>query len=352
MDRNDAKLNKHIRRVHYSGLYPKNYNEKYKELQPDKYAGTAEKVLGKGMTPAGTHVPIMVHEILDFLKIAPGQNGLDATLGYGGHTEEILKTLNGTGHLTAIDADPIELKKTELRLRKLGYGNDILTIRQMNFSEAGKLAGETGLFDFVLADLGVSSMQIDNPSRGFTWKADGPLDLRMNPEQGITAAERLKELTRDELEGMLSDNADEPYAQEISSQIFSDLRHGISVEKTTDLYEEIRKALRKIPAAEQEDAVKKSCARTFQALRIDINHEYESLYAFLNLLPSVLAPGGRIAVLSFHSGEDRLIKQSFREFFRSGTYREISQDVMRPSREECFRNSRAHSAKLRTAVRA
>lgn len=342
---------KHKRRVRYSGTHPKNYKEKYKELHPEKYADTVSKVIQKGSTPAGMHLSICVKEILDFLQIQPGQTGLDATLGYGGHTQEMLKCLEPGGRLYALDVDPIESAKTKERLEKLGYGPEILSIRLQNFADIDKVAAEAGKFDFVLADLGVSSMQIDNPDRGFTYKAEGPLDLRMNPQQGISAAERLREVTQEELTGMLLENADEPYAEEIAREVTSRLKKGEEIATTTKLHEVIADALAFLPAAERKEAVKKSSQRTFQALRIDVNHEYESLYAFLEKLPGVLAPNGRVAILTFHSGEDRLVKKSFKQFQKAGLYREISNEVIRPSAEECIRNSRARSTKMRWAIR-
>ena len=301
----------HKRRVRYKGTHPRSYKEKYKELNPEKYGETIEKVIRKGGTPAGMHISICVNEILDFLQIKPGQKGLDATLGYGGHTQAMLKCLNGQGHMYALDVDPIESVKTKKRLADLGYGEDILTIRQMNFADVDRLAEEVGPFDFILADLGVSSMQIDNPDRGFSYKFEGPLDLRLNPEKGITAAERLRQADQEELCGMLLENADEPYAEEISRAVVTAIKRGVSVDTTTKLREIIEKALEFIPEKERKEAVKKSCARTFQALRIDVNNEFEVLYAFLDKLPHVLAPGGRAAILTFHSGEDRLVKKSF-----------------------------------------
>ena len=217
---------KHKRRVRYSGAYPKSYKEKYKELNPEKYADTVSRVIQKGSTPAGMHISICVNEILEFLQIKPGQTGLDATLGYGGHTQEMLKCLDSRGHLYALDVDPIESAKTKERLEKLGFGEDILSIRLQNFADIDRVSEEAGLFDFVLADLGVSSMQIDNPDRGFSYKTEGPLDLRMNPEKGISAAERLKNITQEELQGMLLENADEPYAGEISREAVSRLKRG------------------------------------------------------------------------------------------------------------------------------
>ena len=342
----------HKSRVRYSGTHPRHYSEKYKELQPEKYGETIEKVIRKGGTPAGMHISICVREILDFLDIRPGQKGLDATLGYGGHTEAMLGRLDSKGHIWGLDVDPIESEKTRKRLEALGYGPEILTVRQMNFARIDEIAAEAGPFDFVLADLGVSSMQIDNPERGFSYKFDGPLDLRLNPEKGVTAAMRLREMSQKELEGMLTENADEPYAREISRAVTSALRKGQPVDTTGRLRQVIQETLAFLPASEQKEAVKKSCARTFQALRIDVNHEFEVLYEFLEKLPYALAPGGRAAILTFHSGEDRLVKQSFKEYKKAGLYRETAQDVIRPGAEECARNSRARSAKLRWAIRA
>ena len=342
----------HKRRVRYSGTHPKRFEEKYKELNPEKYADTVAKVIAKGSTPAGMHIPIMVEEILDFLQIRPGQKGLDATLGYGGHTKEMLQRLNGQGHLYALDADPIESVKTKERLEKQGFGEELLTVRLLNFAHVDQLAAEVGQFDFVLADLGLSSMQIDNPERGFSFKADGPLDLRLNPQKGISAAQRLKEVSRDELRGMLVENADEPYAEEISRTIVSALRKGKRIETTAQLKQAVETALAFLPEEGKKEAVKKSCQRTFQALRIDVNNEYEVLEAFMSKLPDVLAPGGRAAVLTFHSGEDRIVKKAFQQFYREGIYEEIAKNVIRPSAQECMRNSRAHSTKMRWAVKA
>ncbi len=344
----------HKRRERYKGKYPKKFSEKYKELHPEKYGDTIKHVIEKGSTPAGMHIPIMVEEILDVLQIKPGMQGFDGTLGYGGHSQRMLEKLAGKGHLYAGDVDPIESEKTRIRLEKLGYGEDIFTRKLMNFADVDKLSQEVGLFDFVLADLGVSSMQIDNPDRGFSYKQDGPLDLRMNPNAGKPAAERLRELTVDELEGMLFTNSDEPYSKEIATEIISTFKRGGVINTTSELHTVVGKALEKarIPKDELKDAWKKSSARTFQALRIDVNNEYEVLYSFMEKLPFVLKPGGRVAILTFHSGEDRLVKQAFKEYKRQGIYSEISKDVIRPSAEECRRNSRAHSTKLRWAVRS
>jgi 16S rRNA (cytosine1402-N4)-methyltransferase len=348
----DNQEQKHQRRVRYKGTHPKAFDQKYKELQPEKYADTVAKVIQKGNTPAGMHRSICVNEILEFLQITPGQIGLDATLGYGGHSLEMLKCLQFKGHLYATDVDPIELPRTRERLQGLGYGPEIVTIKQMNFSAIDQIVTEAGPLNFVLADLGVSSMQIDNPDRGFSFKTEGPLDLRLNPSKGISAAERLKTITQDELAGMLWENSDEPYATEIAKAITLKIKRGIDISTTTKLKEVIADTLNFIPESTRIDEVKKSCQRCFQALRIDVNNEFEVLYEFLEKLPTALAPGGRVAILSFHSGEDRLVKKSFQRYLREGIYQEISPDAIRPTPEECNTNSRARSAKLRWAIKA
>ena len=342
----------HKRRKRYSGTHPKTFAEKYKEQNPEKYQDTVEKVIRKGSTPAGMHISIMVKEILDVLKIQPGELGLDATLGYGGHTKAMLECLQGKGHIYALDVDPIESQKTKQRLEEKGYGEDILTIRQMNFANIAQLSEEVGKFNFVLADLGVSSMQIDNPERGFTYKAEGPLDLRLNPEQGTPAYERLNEVTEEELIGMLQENSDEPYAAEIAAKVTEWKRKKRPIHTTIDFKQVIEEALVLVPQAERKEAVKKSCQRCFQALRIDVNSEFEVLYSFLDSMPDVLTSGARVAILTFHSGEDRLVKKAFKQGKKQGIYAEISEDVTRPSAEECNRNPRARSTKLRWAIRA
>ena len=341
-------MEEHKRRVRYKGTHPKKFSEKYKEHQPEKYKDDIEKIINKGKTPAGMHISIMVDEILDFLKIEPGEVGYDATLGYGGHTEKMMEKLSGKGKMYATDVDREESAKTKKRLADKGYGEEILTIKNMNFAEIDKVSdGEK--FDFILADLGVSSMQIDNPGRGFSYKVDGPLDLRLDQSGGIPASERLAELSEDEIIGMLIENSDEPYAEEIAEEIMKIYSSGGKIETTTDLRKIIEKALTFLPKKEREEALKKSCQRTFQALRIDVNSEFEVLYSFLDKLPSVMSDKGRVAVLTFHSGEDRLVKKAFKKYLKEGVFSEISEDVIRPSGDECFRNPRAKSTKMRWA---
>ena len=337
------------RRVRYMGTHPRRFEEKYKELNSERYAGEAQKVMARGDTPAGTHRPICVREILEVLDPRPGDVGLDATLGFGGHAVEILPRILPGGRLIGIDVDPLELARTEARLRALGFSEDVLVIRRMNFAGVPRLLPEVdGGLDFVLADLGVSSMQLDNPARGFTYKLDGPLDLRLNPNQGKPAAALLPTLTETELAELLIENADEPHARAIARAI-----HGQPIVTTTQLADLVRRALKTaVPEATRAQETRKSLQRTFQALRIAVNAEFRVLEQFLALLPMCLKPGGRVAVLTFHSGEDRRVKKAFQAGHRGGVYERIALDPIRPSAEERRANPRSSSAKLRWAVKA
>ena len=350
MEQNTEKV--HKRRVRYKGKYPRKYEEKYKELNPEKYKETIAHVISKGNTPAGMHISIMVKEILDFLQIKPGETGFDATLGYGGHTKAMMECLKGEGHMYATDVDPEESAKTKKRLAEQGFGEDILTVKLQNFCTIDEIAEEIGGFDFILADLGVSSMQIDNPKRGFSFRADGPLDLRLNQEKGISAAERLDEISREELAGMLYENSDEPYCEEIAKAITDEIRKGNRVDTTTKLRELIADTLDFLPEKEKKDTIRKTCQRVFQALRIDVNREFEVLYEFMEKLPDALKPGGRVAILTFHSGEDKLVKKALKAGSKAGIYSDYAKDVIRPSAQECAQNGRARSTKMRWAIKA
>jgi 16S rRNA (cytosine1402-N4)-methyltransferase len=337
------------RRPRYKGTHPRRFGEKYKELDPARYAEEQEKVRARGHTPAGTHVPIMLAEILEVLDPKPGQAGLDATLGYGGHAQELLARIVPGGHLTGLDVDPLELPRTEARLRALGHGEDALTVRRMNFAGLPGLLPELGGgLDFILADLGVSSMQIDNPARGFTFKDDGPLDLRLNPQRGRPASALLAALGQDELAELLRSHSDEPHADAIARAL-----HGRPVTTTRALSGAVREALDGVPLGEDPRLELRRCLqRVLQALRIAVNDEFGVLEQFLDCLPKALKPGGRVAILSFHSGEDRRVKKAFQAGLRDGLYRAVAEEPARASGEERRANPRSTSAKLRWAVRA
>lgn len=345
-------MGEHVRRKRYAGKYPRNYDEKYKELNPEAYPDEIAHVIAKGSTPAGMHLSIMVDEILEFLDIQPGQIGLDCTLGYGGHTRKMLEKLDGQGHIYGLDVDTVEQEKTTKRLRDHGFGEDLFTPIHINFRYIDQVAEKYGPFDFVLADLGVSSMQIDNPERGFSFKKDGPLDLRLDNQAGKPASEVLKTLSRDDLEHIIAVNSDEPYAHEIAFTIDSFRKSGYDIDTTRKLYKVIEKALSSVESAHKKDLVNKTAARVFQALRIEVNSEFDALYDFADKLPGILKPGGRAAILTFHSGEDRIIKKSFKEFKNLGIYSDVARRVIRPSAEECHINPRAKSTKMRWAIKA
>lgn len=342
------------RRVRYKGTHPRRFEEKYKELHREKYAGDVEKILKSGKTPAGSHRPVCVQEVLEVLDPRPGQTGLDATLGFGGHALELLKRIIPGGRLFAVDVDPVEIVHAETRLRGLGFSEKELIVRRTNFAGVPKLLGDAGGgFDFVLADLGVSSMQLDNPSRGFTYKAEGPLDLRLNPQRGWPASVLLQTLSEEDLEEMLRVHSDEPHARAIAKAIYK-AREKIST--TTALAEAIRKALtlvhtRCVQGAAHEEKVTRSIRRTFQALRIAVNDEFSALDQFLRSLPSCLKPHGRVAILTFHSGEDDRVVRSFKEGFEAGIYEAIGHDPIRATPQERYDNPRSKSAILRWAVR-
>ena len=374
----------HRRRPRYSGKHPRRFEEKYKERNPQRYAATVAKVLASGKTPAGTHRPIMVAEILEILTPQPGELAVDCTLGYGGHAREILARLQPGGRLLGLDADPVELPKTEARLRAAGFGPEVFTAIRSNFaglpqalvsdfgarlwsqtqpqlvgnderaaadashtaalqSEGGAYEGQQTGADCILADLGVSSMQLDDPARGFSVKADGPLDMRMNPQRGFPASALLEKTSPAALARLLQENADEPQAGKLA-----DALAGRSFATTRTLADAIRAAL---PRLNKEDA-DLTVRRVFQALRIEVNDEFSALDMLLRHLPACLNPGGRVAIITFHSGEDRRVKKAFAAGFRDGHYADIARDVIRPTPGERRDNPRSSPAKLRWARKA
>lgn len=332
----------HRRRPRYSGKNPRRFDEKYKELNPEKYPETVAHVIASGKTPAGSHLPIMVSEILEVLTPRPGELVVDCTLGHGGHAFEILERLKPGGRLIGLDVDPIEQPKTEERLRRAGFGEDVVLIRRSNFAGLPQVLAREGLpgADCIFADLGVSSMQFDTPERGFSMKVAGPLDMRMNPERGLPASVYLARANAADLARLLELNADESHADEIAGRLA-----GRTFGLTTELAGAIRSALPKLSEEERD----KSVRRVFQALRIAVNEEFSALDALLRYLPECLNPGGRVAILTFHSGEDRRVKKAFQAALRGERLSAIADEVIRASGEECRANPRATSAKLRWA---
>ncbi len=340
------------RRPRYRGKNPRHFSEKYKEHQPDRYPDDVAKVISGGKTPAGTHRPIMVAEILRVLGPRPGETAVDCTLGYGGHARALLEAVQPGGRLLGLDADPIELPKAEARLRGLGLPPESIVVRLMNFAALPRfLAAEAPEgADLLLADLGLSSMQLDDPARGFTFKVAGPLDMRMDPTRGRPASALLSELGESGLARLLAENADEPHARDLAIAIHR--AHARNPLVTTQaLARVVHEACARQPGR-PDQPVEARVRRVFQALRIAVNDELGALSAFLRALPTCLKSGGRVAILSFHSGEDRRVKSAFKEGLRAGRYASIAESVIRPSAEEQRDNSRSSSAKLRFAVRA
>ena len=333
----------HKRRVRYPGKNPRRFEDKYKEHGHDPE--TLAKVIAGGKTPVGTHRPIMVGEILAFIAPQPGDHAADCTLGYGGHAEEVLARIQPGGKLFGLDADPVELPKTEARLRALGFDEAVFTAHRSNFAGLPQVLAANGLtgVDMILADLGVSSMQIDDPARGFSVKLDGPLDMRMNPQRGQPASALLQKIAPAALAELLTANADEPNAATLAP-----ILAGKSFTSTRPLAETIRAALPRLGKNDADLTVR----RVFQALRITVNDEFSALETFLRNLPLCLKPGGRAAILTFHSGEDRRVKKAFANGQQDGTYSEIADDVIRPTPAEQHSNPRSAPAKLRWARRA
>jgi len=334
----------HHRRPRYPGKNPRRFEHKYKELAPEQHPDTVAKVLASGKTPAGSHVPIMVGEILEVLHPRPGEFAVDCTLGHGGHARALLTKILPGGHLLALDADPLELPRTEERLRSTGFGPDQLTIIKSNF--AGLPAALTKIgrpgADLILADLGVSSMQLDNPARGFSTKSDGPLDMRMNPSRGLTAEQWLQKVSPEKLAAILADNSDEPHATQLAT-----ILAGHDFATTADLATAIQSALPSVPREERELSVR----RVFQAIRIEVNEEFTALDTLLRVLPHCLNPGGRLAILTFHSGEDRRVKKALQSAHSEGLYQQIARRVLRATPTERHANPRSTAAKLRWAIR-
>lgn len=336
----------HRRRPRYSGKYPRKFEDKYKERGANADRETIDKVMAAGKTPAGTHRPILVAEILEILQPKSGEMMVDCTLGYGGHAREILDRLIPGGHLFGLDADPIELPKTEARLRALGFGSETFTAHRSNYAGLPKVLAAAGIHSVhgILADLGVSSMQLDDPARGFSTKFEGPLDLRMNPTRGITAAQYLAKVRAEPLIEALSENSDEPFAEVLGPALASRVFN-----TTAELAQKVRSVL---PAKLDPEERDLSVRRVFQALRIAVNEEFTALDSLLRHLPQCLAPGGRFAVLTFHSGEDRRVKKALQAGYKSGIYAEVAHEIIRAGADERRANPRSTSAKLRWAIRA
>ena len=341
------------RRPRYRGTHPRSYAEKYKEHNLEAYPEMEAHLRAKGNTPAGTHVPILVTEVLECLDPKPGDIVIDGAVGYGGHACEFLKRIGPEGRLIGLDVDSTELERTRQRLSR---GDAPVSFHRSNFAGIAKVLKQENLdgCDIIFADLGVSSMQIDNPQRGMSYKHEGPLDLRMDDRLKRTGAGLLNTLSEEELAKALWELADEPDHQAIARRIVQQ-RARRPITRTSELVQVVfeAKGLTAETWRRQRDRLGSlhPAARTFQALRILVNDELGSLKALLRVAPHCLHPGGRIGIISFHSGEDRLVKHAFREGYRSGAYRATARDVIVPGTREIHANPRSASAKFRWAMK-
>ena len=342
------------RRARYGGTHPKSYEQKYKEHNITAYPEIKTHLRAKGKTPAGTHIPVLAEEVIAYLKPCPGQVVVDCTVGYGGHAEQFIKLIKPTGRLIAMDVDGAELERTRSRLSK---ENVPVSFHHSNFAGIAQVLKKEGMVgcDVIFADLGVSSMQIDNPDRGFSYKHKGHLDMRMDSRGKQTGADLLNSLSEEELSKALLELADEPDHQQIAHFIVTQR----AVQPITQTEELLRlvfnvKGLTAKTWQRQNKASKfgslHPAARTFQALRILVNDELGCLKELLRIAPYCLNPGGRIGIISFHSGEDRLVKRAFRDNVRAGVYQSAAKDPIVPRIKEIISNPRSASAKFRWAV--
>lgn len=290
----------------------------------------------------------MLREVMNCLRPRPGDLAVDCTLGGGGHASAILRAIQPNGRLVGLDVDVLELARTEARLREAGFGADVFIARAANFADLPRVIDDLGARpDLVLVDLGVSMMQSADPARGFNYKQPGPLDMRMDVSRGEPASALIARLSESDLAALLTSNADEPHAALIAA-----LLRRQPVATTQALERLVRLGVSAAHPELSKAAVKMSVRRTFQALRIAVNDELTKLERLLAALPDCLAPGGRAAILTFHSGEDRRVKRAFRDGRRAGVYAAINDRVIRSSQAETYADRRAKAAKLRWAVRA
>ncbi|MFH1107722.1 MAG: 16S rRNA (cytosine(1402)-N(4))-methyltransferase RsmH [Planctomycetota bacterium] len=358
------------RRTRYSGTHPKRFDQRYKELDPAAFPEIQGHVRAQGRTPAGTHVPVLVEEVLAALRPQSGNVVADCTIGYGGHALEFIRRIGPTGRLVGLDVDAVQIERTAARLAVRACPADRpepaataavqahVSLHRSHFAGLGKVLRREGLdgFDVIFADLGVSSMQIDDPNRGFSYKYDGPLDMRMDDRLPRTAADLLARLSIDELTACLFELADEPQAERIAECIVR--RRAVKpVARTGQLVNLVfeakglsRREWRDRPTDQRGQL--HPAARTFQALRMLVNDETAGLAQFLRIASHCLLPGGRIGVISFHSGEDRLVDNAIRDGVQTGVYAAMVETPIRPTPSEVAANPRSRSAIFRWAVKA
>jgi 16S rRNA (cytosine1402-N4)-methyltransferase len=300
------------------------------------------------------HVPVLLKEAIDFLAVKRGGTYLDATVGLGGHSLEIARRLGAPGHLIGFDKDPAALARAAVSLQPSAFSDGAgegsaaggrldagatVTLIHSSFAEAGERIAPASL-DGLLADLGVSSLQLSDAARGFSFQAEGPLDMRMNPMSGETAEQVVNHIDERELADVIYEFGEERRSRRIARAIV----RSRPIRTTKQLVEVVSAAARSMKHERIHPAT-----RTFQALRIFVNHELDDLQALLKAAPGLLKPGGRLVVISFHSLEDRIVKDALREGAKQGWYELLTKKPMTASEEEIDRNPRSRSAKMRAA---
>lgn len=353
-DKDAQPSSKPPRRVRYSGTHPKSYQQKYKEHNIEAYPELEAHLSAKGRTPASTHIPVLTEEVIDCLKPMPAEVVADCTVGYGGHASEFIKHIGPAGKLIALDVDSTELERTRQRLSK---ANTPVSFYRSNFAGIANVLNKEKLdgYDIIFADIGISSMQIDNHERGLSYKNNGPLDMRMDDRLKQTAADLLNTLSEEKLAKVFWELADEPDHQEIAHQIITE-RSVQAITQTSQLVQIIfdvkgidQKIWRRQRRTEKNHSLHPA-ALAFQAMRILVNDELGCLKELLRVAPYCLRPGGRIGIISFHSGEDRIVKHSFRDGVRTGIYQSAAKYAVVPQSNEINSNPRSASAKFRWAV--
>ena len=296
----------------------------------------------QGVGRGGSHVPVLLQEAIDFLNVRRGGTYIDATVGLGGHSYEIAKRLGAPGHLIGVDKDPAALEKASFELRASGFDWPEVKLLQSSFAQLVS-EQQAGSIDGLLADIGVSSLQLDDAARGFSFQADGPLDMRMDPQSELTAEQVVNHLDERELADVIYEFGEERRSRRIARAIV----RSRPIRSTKQLADVVSAAARPMNSAERRIH---PATRTFQALRIFVNRELDDLKALLEAAPRILKPGGRVVVISFHSLEDRLVKDAFREGEKKDmSLRVLTKKPVVASEVEQDRNPRARSAKLRAA---
>jgi 16S rRNA (cytosine1402-N4)-methyltransferase len=308
---------------------------------------------GHGRTEEFGHVPVLLKEAIDFLAVRRGGIYIDATVGLGGHSLEIARRLGAPGHLIGLDKDPkaLEIARNVVGSRSsvVGQNQDqqadwpSVELRHGSFADLAHDARRT-TYDGILADLGVSSLQFSDPARGFSFQAEGPLDMRMNPMSEPTAEQVVNQFDERELADLIYEFGEERRSRRIARAIV----RSRPIRTTAQLAAVVSAAARPMNQAERKIH---PATRTFQALRIFVNRELDDLRKLLEAAPQLLKPGGRLVVISFHSLEDRIVKDAMREGAKQGLYRLLTKKPVTPSESEIDRNPRARSAKLRVAER-